>query len=126
MRRIAAICGSLLFLLIVWSFFLSIWAATASAHSGGEVSHTVKIKAGSFAPSSFGRMVPDSNIDTAFFVGDSGTIQSFKLDQFSLITSITIPTFAGSPLRIIRWGNNGLAINTLGGPVYLIGGNFVH
>jgi hypothetical protein len=81
---------------------------------------------GSYSPSSFGVMVPDSTLNKAFFVGDSGSIQSFKLNQFSLITSITIPSFAGSPLRIIRWGNNGLAINTFQGPVYLIGGNFVH
>jgi hypothetical protein len=30
------------------------------------------------------------------------------------------------PLRMIRWGTNGIAFNTLDGSVYLIGGTFVH
>jgi hypothetical protein len=32
----------------------------------------------------------------------------------------------GNPERLIRWGWNGLAFNTDGGQIYLIGGNFVH
>jgi hypothetical protein len=74
-------------------------------------------------------MVPDSTLDRAFFVSESSgaaTIEAFDLERFSLIGSVTIPNVPNSPLRIIRWGNNGLAFNTDGGPVYLIGGNFVH
>ncbi len=76
-----------------------------------------------------GVMAPDSTLDRAFFVSPSSgsvTIQAFDLQRFSLIGSITIPDVSDTPLRIIRWGNNGLAFNTNGGPVYLIGGNFVH
>ena len=71
-------------------------------------------------------MVPDSTLNEAFFVDSSGTIQRFRPEEFSLIGSITIPNVSTTPLRIIRFGNNGLAINTYQGPVYLIGGNFVH
>jgi hypothetical protein len=74
-------------------------------------------------------MVPDSSLDRAFFISQpSGTttIQVFDLAEFSLIGTITLPNVSDTPLRIIRWGNNGLAFNTSGGPVYLLGGNFVH
>ncbi|MGO9451871.1 MAG: hypothetical protein ACLQDV_12665 [Candidatus Binataceae bacterium] len=78
---------------------------------------------------SSGVMVPDSSLDRAFFVSQSSssaTIQAFDLAKFNLIGSITIPNVSGFPLRLIRWGNNGLAFNTYQGPVYLIGGSFVH
>jgi hypothetical protein len=71
-------------------------------------------------------MVPDSTINRVFFVSSSGAIQSFNQNEFSLVGSITIPGVSSSPLRIIRFGNNGIAFNTSEGPVYLIGGNFVH
>jgi hypothetical protein len=32
----------------------------------------------------------------------------------------------GNPLKLIRWGQNGLAFNTDAGQVVLIGGNFVN
>jgi hypothetical protein len=75
------------------------------------------------------RIVPDSALNTAFFVtvsGNTATIQSFNLTTRALNGSITIPNVAGNPQRLIRWGENGLAFNTDGGQVYLIGGNFVH
>lgn len=88
---------------------------------------------GTFSPSSFPAvMVPDSALDKAFFIEGDGTLESFKLDQFSQIASITIPDFPGivdypaASVRILRWGTNGLAILPYQGPVYLIGGNFVH
>jgi len=76
-----------------------------------------------------GPMVPDSTLHLAFFVTTSGAnavIQSFNLTTFAPMDSITIPNVSGSPQRLIRWGQNGLAFNTDGGQVYLIGGNFVH
>ncbi len=78
-----------------------------------------------------GPMVPDSTLNTAFFVfmgNESGTftVESFDMTHFTPINSITISNASGSPVRLIRWGNNGLAFNTSGGQVYLIGGNFVH
>jgi hypothetical protein len=71
-------------------------------------------------------MVPDSTLNEAFFAEDDGTVESFNLNESTHVSSITIPNFPGSPTHIIRWGTNGLAINVLNGPVYLIGGNFVH
>jgi hypothetical protein len=76
-----------------------------------------------------GLMVPDSTLNTAFFLTSSSpnvTIESFNLTTFALVSSVTIPNVTGNPLRLIRWGQNGLAFNTDGGQVYLIGGNFVH
>jgi hypothetical protein len=32
----------------------------------------------------------------------------------------------GSPKRLIRWGQSGLAFNTDAGEIVLVGGNFVH
>ncbi|MFZ0244704.1 hypothetical protein [Candidatus Binatus sp.] len=82
--------------------------------------------AGEYSASIDSVMVPDSTLNKVFFVSSSGTIQSFNQQEFSPIGSITIPGVSSYPLRIIRWGNNGLAFNTSGGPVYLIGCNFVH
>jgi hypothetical protein len=76
-----------------------------------------------------GVVVPDSTLNRAFFASQTSgtfTIQAFNLNKFSLIDSITIPNVSGFPARIIRWGNNGLAFSTGAGPLYLIGGNFVH
>ena len=89
---------------------------------------------GTFSPSNFPTvMVPDSTLNEAFFIEDGGTLQSFNLDEFSRINSITIPDFQGDivdypgvSIRIVRFGNNGVAFNTYQGPVYLIGGNIVH
>ncbi len=88
---------------------------------------------GTFSPSSFPAvMVPDSTLNEAFFIEDDGTLESFNLNEFSRIASITIPDFPGivdytaASVRILRWGTNGLAILPYQGPIYLIGGNFVH
>jgi hypothetical protein len=59
-------------------------------------------------------------------LGRDVSLQSFKLTTFALVSSMTIPNVTGNPLRLVRWGQNGLAFNLDGGPIYLIGGNFVH
>jgi hypothetical protein len=82
--------------------------------------------AGDFSATGGSVMVPDSSLNRAFFISSSGTIQSFNLKQFSFVGSITVPGVSASPLRIIRWGNNGIAFCTFHGAVYLVGGNFVH
>jgi hypothetical protein len=79
---------------------------------------------GTFPRSAAGAMVPDSTLNKAFFAEGNGTIESFDLNELGHISSITVPNFPTFPFRVIRWGNNGLAI--LDGPLYLIGGNFVH
>ena len=76
-----------------------------------------------------GFMVPDSTLNKAFFLTGSGsalTITSFDLTLFTQIDSISINNVTGKPQRLIRWGQNGLAFNTDGGHVFLIGGSIVH
>ncbi len=87
--------------------------------------------AGTFQVS--GLMVPDSTLNAAFFLGQTGsqlgggsfTIESFNQTQFTPVAEITIPNVKGNPLRLIRWGQDGLAFNTDGGEVYIISGTFV-
>ena len=89
------------------------------------------LQVGNFQAS--GLMVPDSTISAAFFIGQTQsqfgtpnfTIESFDLTHFTAITSITLPNVNGFPIRLIRWGQNGLAFNTDSGQVYLIAGTFV-
>lgn len=89
------------------------------------------LQGGNFQAS--GLMVPDSTINAAFFIGQTQsqfgtpnfTIESFDLTHFTAITSITLPNVNGFPIRLIRWGQNGLAFNTNAGQVYLIAGTFV-
>lgn len=80
-----------------------------------------------------GLMVPDSGLNTAFFLGQTQaqagttnfTIESFNLTQFTPISSVTLSNVAGNPIRLIRWGANGLAFNTDGGQIVLFSGNLV-
>jgi hypothetical protein len=97
------------------------------ANDGTIVNPTTGAVVGTF--SAGGPMVPDSTLNTAFFVNASvspNTVEAFNLTTHALIASIPIPAITGNPLRLIRWGQNGLAFNTDGGQIYLIGGNFVH
>jgi IPT/TIG domain-containing protein len=75
-------------------------------------------------------MVPDSSLNLAFFASQTGSssigIYSFNLSIFTPVSSITIPNVSGNPLRLIRWGQNGLAFNTDADQIVLVGGNFVH
>jgi len=90
-------------------------------------------------------MVPDGTVGKAFFLGQSTnsfgsgtyTLQSFDLQTFTPIDTLTIPAVVGTPTRLIRWGTNGLTFTTVldtfgstgematGGAVYLISGAFV-
>jgi len=97
------------------------------ANDGTIVDPATGAVVGTFAAA--GPMVPDSSLNTAFFVNASvlpNTIEAFNLTTHALIASIPIPVITGNALRLIRWGQNGLAFNTDGGQLYLIGGNFVH
>ena len=67
-----------------------------------------------------GPMTPDSSINRAFFVDLNGDVMAFNQATFSEISSFTVPNI-DFPLRMIRWGTNGIAFNTLDGSVYLIG-----
>jgi hypothetical protein len=75
-------------------------------------------------------MVPDSSLNLGFFAAKSGfssvVIYSFNLSTLAPISSIPIPNVFGNPVRLIRWGQSGLAFNTDAGEIVLVGGNFVH
>ncbi|MHB1957785.1 MAG: hypothetical protein ACYCO5_02005 [Acidobacteriaceae bacterium] len=91
-------------------------------------------------------MVPDGSLGIAYFLGqtqsESGTseytLEAFDLTQFTLLGSIAIPNVVGAPVKLIRWGTNGLAFLTqtrntndgstapgAGDGVYVISGAFV-
>jgi hypothetical protein len=98
------------------------------SNDGHVVNPTSGTSVGNFNTS--GLMVPDSTLNKAFFLTGIGsptvTIRSFDLMLFTQIDSITVNNVTGNPQRLIRWGQNGLAFNTDGGQIFLIGGNFVH
>jgi hypothetical protein len=76
-----------------------------------------------------GTMVPDSSLNTAFFMNQSFatntvTIQSYDLTHFTPVGSINVPV-TGNAKRLVRWGQNGLAFNTSDGQVVLVGGSFL-
>jgi hypothetical protein len=85
------------------------------------------LAAGAFKTS--GLLVPDSTLNTAFFLNQSfgantATIQSFDLTHFTPVGSITIPV-NGQARHLVRWGQNGLAFHTDTGQVVLVGGSFL-
>lgn len=96
---------------------------------------------GSTAP-----MVPDGTLNIAYFVGhlqaasspQEYTLEAFDLTHFTVLGAISIPNVVGVPVKLIRWGTNGLAFLTqtrntndgstapgAGDGVYLISGPFV-
>lgn len=76
-----------------------------------------------------GSMVFDHALNRAFFlrqpVTGSATIDSYVLNRLTTAGTANIPGIAGVPRRLIRWGQNGLAFNTTGGQIVLVGGNFL-
>lgn len=80
-----------------------------------------------------GYMIPDSSLNRAFFFGQTQiqagssnfAIASFDLTTFAPIAEITIPNVRGNPLRFIRWGTSGLALNDDAGFIYIINSPFV-
>ena len=80
----------------------------------------------SFAASGF--MVPDDSTKTAYFLGQTAfqagsttyTLASFDLTTLAPLSEIVIPNVQGIPLRLIRWGTNGLAFNDDAGYVYIV------
>ena len=85
-----------------------------------------------------GIMVPDGSLGTAFFLGQlqsniggsTYTLESFSMQTFTPIATLTIPNVSGTPSRLIRWGTSGLAFTTRTSgsgtsTVYLISGPFV-
>lgn len=86
-----------------------------------------------------GIMVPDGTLGEAFFIGQTEnnlgtstyTLESFNIQTFTPIASLTISNVPGSPTSLIRWGSDGLAFTANNesspeaGAVYLVSGSFV-
>lgn len=88
-------------------------------------------------------MVPDDKLNVAYFFGQTSGIPSssapadyylevFDLSSFKLLGVADIPNVTGTPIKMIRWGSNGLAVltGTINGPasgdgIYLISGTFI-
>ena len=113
--------------------------ATGNIYSdGGPIRDSNGVIVGTFDVSQptdpyFTVMVPDPNLRAAFFAkhssfGTAGVqIDSFELAHLSLIDSIQLSAGVdGDPIRLLRWGQNGLALVTDSlGQVVLLGGDFV-
>jgi hypothetical protein len=77
-------------------------------------------------------MVPDGKLNIAYFLGQTEeseiygerALEAFDLTHFTLVGAVPIPNVVGSPVKLIRWGSNGLALLTQEN-VYLISGTFV-
>jgi hypothetical protein len=87
-------------------------------------------------------MVPDDTLHIAYFIGQTGdyagsqqyAIEAFDLTHFTLLGAVSIPNVVGVPVKLLRWGPNGLAFLTAiglgygpvqGDGVYLVQGGFV-
>lgn len=79
----------------------------------------------------------DDNLGVAWVIGHFGSptqcaLEAFDLRTYALLGSIVIPNVVGTPVKLIRWGTNGLAFLTgdASGPqqgdgVYIVNGAFV-
>jgi hypothetical protein len=81
----------------------------------------------------------DDGLEMAWILGETLnspagqlTLAAFDLRTNALLGSIVIPNVTGTPVKLIRWGKNGLAFLTQsasgsqqGGGVYIVSGTFV-
>jgi hypothetical protein len=86
-------------------------------------------------------MVPDGKLNIAYFLGrttsataaGSYVLEAFDLTRFVFLGAVPITGVTGTPVKMVRWGSNGLAILTgesngtaiAGDGVYLVSGGFV-
>ncbi len=86
-------------------------------------------------------MVPDEALNIAYFLGETeeqaGTgnyvLEAYNMTSYQLIGAVPISGVIGSPVKLVRWGTNGLAFlagNSPGAPiagdgVSIISGGFV-
>jgi hypothetical protein len=73
-----------------------------------------------------GLAAADSSLNRVFILGQTSaqagtnnyTIQSFDERAYTLVSSITVSNLVGTPIELVRWGANGLAVLTMN-----LGGN---
>src|SRR6185312_354313 len=92
---------------------------------GGQVADPVTgLPSGAFQIS--GPMVVDATTNTAYFATQQTpglVIRAFDLTHFTPVSAITVPSVSGTVERLLRWGSDGLAVNTTGGQIVLLAGN---
>lgn len=74
-----------------------------------------------------GAAAVDPALNAACFVVTAGgtTLQCFDLTSFTLSRSVPLTSIFNFPQHMIRWGQNGLAFNTDGGQIVILGGNIL-
>jgi len=81
-------------------------------------------------------VAPDSSLNTVFMLvqyiwqeNSNYTIELFDMTHYVPIGRIPFPTTASPgfnpPVRLLRWGSNGLALNFKGDQIYLLTGSFI-
>ena len=78
---------------------------------------------GTFSGASSLAFVPDGSVKRTYFVAGTGgptTLQAFDQNTFSVVGVLGISSVSGTPLKMIRWGANGLAFITSGNEIYFI------
>jgi hypothetical protein len=95
---------------------------------GGEVLSTAGSTTANFNVR--GPLAIDPGLNAAFIIPQSfccnSTLQAYDLTRFTLNRTITLNGVTGTPRRMIRWGQNGLAFNTDSGQIVLVAGNFLN
>jgi len=86
-----------------------------------------------------GAVIPDGNLGAVFVLWWNNQSNGYELDSFdiqsrTLIASQILPGLIGSPVKLIRWGSDGLALLTLvsaapkatpQGAIYILEGPFI-
>jgi hypothetical protein len=78
---------------------------------------------GTFSGANSLGFVPDASVNRVFFatiIGSSVTLQAFDEQTFGLVGTLSIPGVVGSPVGMVRWGADGLAMRTSGNQIYFI------
>ncbi|MCA1593526.1 MAG: DUF4214 domain-containing protein [Acidobacteria bacterium] len=63
----------------------------------------------------FTAVAVDTALHRAFFAVENASgviLRAYDLDTFMPVGSVTMPSVAGTPTRMVRWGTNGLALRT--------------
>ena len=82
-----------------------------------------------------GVMIPDSTLGCAYFITQTAaqvtaaagdwTLSCYSTTDETLTRSLVIPAVQGTPTKMLRWGNEGLAFITDGGYIYFVSGQVV-
>ena len=140
-RRMAVDAAGVTVLTVDSSFTSSLILGTADiefaggliyASTGRVIDPEAHTLSGTIAGIDFGVQIePDPNNGRVFFLSLASqgllpwTIRAFNNQTLALSGSEALPAFSGSPLNLIRWGNNGLAFGTTGDQVLLVRTNLI-